>query len=122
VNRIAIVACATFALATFAAASGSFAGPGGGQTIMGLPLTDQTFHGGQSQQNTRQPPPKVQAILELREEGLRLQQADGGTLTDAHRAYLQQKLDAIRAQHSSTADFSRGHCPRPEAGMSCGSW
>lgn len=37
------------------------------------------------------------AILSLREEGLKLQAVDGGTLTDAHRAYLQAKYDAIRA-------------------------
>jgi len=33
--------------------------------------------------------------LALREQALRLQQADGGTLTPAHRAYLQRKLDRI---------------------------
>lgn len=37
------------------------------------------------------------AIMGLRDEGLKLQAADGGTLTDAHRAYLQAKFDAIRA-------------------------
>jgi hypothetical protein len=38
-----------------------------------------------------------EAILAVREEGLALQGADGGQLTDSHRAYLQAKLDAIRA-------------------------
>jgi hypothetical protein len=37
------------------------------------------------------------AILAVREEGLKLQAGDGGTLTDAHRTYLQAKLDAVRA-------------------------
>ena len=37
------------------------------------------------------------AIMALRDEGLKLQATDGGTLTDAHRAYLQAKFDAIRA-------------------------
>ena len=37
------------------------------------------------------------AIMALRDEGLKLQDADGGKLTDAHRAYLQAKFDAIRA-------------------------
>jgi hypothetical protein len=37
------------------------------------------------------------AIMALRDEGLTLQAADGGTLTEAHRAYLQAKFDAIRA-------------------------
>ena len=37
------------------------------------------------------------AILAIREEGLKLQAADGGTLSDVHRAYLQAKLDAVRA-------------------------
>jgi hypothetical protein len=36
------------------------------------------------------------AVLALRDEGVKLQAADGGKLTDAHRAYLQAKLDAIR--------------------------
>jgi hypothetical protein len=36
------------------------------------------------------------AIMALRDEGLKLQAADGGQLTDAHRAYLQAKFDAIR--------------------------
>ena len=39
------------------------------------------------------------ALLTLRKEGLDLQTADGGTLTDAHRAYLQSKLDAIQSGH-----------------------
>ena len=37
------------------------------------------------------------AILAVREEALKLQAADGGKLTDAHRAYLQARLDAVRA-------------------------
>jgi hypothetical protein len=40
---------------------------------------------------------KHDAILAIRDEGLKLQVADGGTLTDTHRAYLQAKLDAVRA-------------------------
>ncbi len=38
-----------------------------------------------------------EAIAAVREEALALQAADGGTLTDSHRAYLQAKLDAVRA-------------------------
>jgi len=37
-------------------------------------------------------------LIQLRDEGLKLREADGGTLTQEHRAYLQQKLDAIRAE------------------------
>ena len=37
------------------------------------------------------------AIMALRAEGLKLQAADGGKLTEAHRTYLQAKFDAIRA-------------------------
>jgi hypothetical protein len=37
-------------------------------------------------------------LLGLREEGLKLREADGGTLTDGHRAYLQTKFDAILAE------------------------
>jgi hypothetical protein len=36
------------------------------------------------------------AIMAVRKEGLKLQAADGGKLTDTHRAYLQAKLDAVR--------------------------
>ena len=36
-------------------------------------------------------------LLALREEGLKLRDADGGTLTAEHRAYLQAKLDALNA-------------------------
>ena len=37
-------------------------------------------------------------LLALRDEGLKLREADGGTLTAEHRAYLQAKLDALNAQ------------------------
>ena len=37
-------------------------------------------------------------LLGLREEGLKLREADGGTLTGDHRAYLQAKFDAILAE------------------------
>ncbi|MFL5238970.1 MAG: hypothetical protein ACJ8EL_15490 [Rhizomicrobium sp.] len=38
---------------------------------------------------------KRTAILAVRKEGLQLQAADGGKLTEAHRAYLQTKFDAV---------------------------
>ena len=38
---------------------------------------------------------KRSAILAVRKEGLQLQAADGGKLTEAHRAYLQAKLDSV---------------------------
>ena len=37
-----------------------------------------------------------EAIMAIRDEGLTLQASDGGKLTEAHRAYLQAKLDAVR--------------------------
>jgi hypothetical protein len=37
-------------------------------------------------------------LIALRDEGLRLRDADGGTLTDEHHAYLQGRLDAIRTE------------------------
>jgi hypothetical protein len=40
---------------------------------------------------------KLYALRMPREEGLKLRAADGGKLTDAHRAYLEAKLKAIRA-------------------------
>jgi hypothetical protein len=35
------------------------------------------------------------AVRAVRDEGLKLQAEDGGKLTEAHRAYLQFKLDAV---------------------------
>jgi hypothetical protein len=40
---------------------------------------------------------KANAMAALRNEGLKLRTADGGTLTPEHRQYLQARLDAIRA-------------------------
>jgi hypothetical protein len=40
---------------------------------------------------------KHDALVALREEGQKLREADGGTLTPEHHAYLQAKLDAINA-------------------------
>jgi len=40
---------------------------------------------------------KKLALLGLRKEGLDMQAADGGKLTQAHRTYLQSKLDAIQS-------------------------
>jgi len=37
-------------------------------------------------------------LRDLREEGLKLRDADGGTLTPEHTQYLQAKLDAILAE------------------------
>jgi hypothetical protein len=43
-------------------------------------------------------PTQAVELLSLRDQGLRLQEADGGRLSPAHRAALQSKLDAIRTQ------------------------
>jgi hypothetical protein len=40
---------------------------------------------------------KHRAILAVLEEGKKIQIADGGELTDTHRAELQHELDAARA-------------------------
>ncbi len=40
---------------------------------------------------------KKVALVALRQEALRIQAADGGTLTEAHRTELQAQLDAIRS-------------------------
>ena len=37
-------------------------------------------------------------LLAIREEGLKLRDADGGTLTEEHRAYLQAKLEALNTE------------------------
>lgn len=36
------------------------------------------------------------ALTLLHDEGIKLREADGGTLSEEHRAYLQARLDAIR--------------------------
>jgi hypothetical protein len=41
--------------------------------------------------------PKTRALLKLRDEEMKLKTDDGGNLTPEHRAYLQQKLNAIQA-------------------------
>jgi len=40
---------------------------------------------------------KMKQLLLLRDEGLKLRDQDGGTLTPEHHAYLQAKLDAIQS-------------------------
>jgi len=40
---------------------------------------------------------KQHAIATIREEALKQQAADGGKLTEAHRAEFQRRLDAVRA-------------------------
>ena len=65
---------------------------------MGLQATDPALHGGVSRSQPKQTlSPKAHALLELREEGLKIQAADGGQLTPEHRQYLQNKLDVIQA-------------------------
>lgn len=54
--------------------------------------TQQTF-GTQSQRDRMQK--KHDALMALREEGLKLRDQDGGKLTPEHEAYLQAKLNAI---------------------------
>ena len=44
----------------------------------------------------RIPSYKEHQLIALRDEGLKLQKADGGKLTPEHYAYLQSKLDAIQ--------------------------
>jgi hypothetical protein len=40
---------------------------------------------------------KQHALKAIRDEALKQQAADGGKLTDEHRAEFQRKLDAVRA-------------------------
>lgn len=76
----------------------AMAGPMGGvPNTMGLQATDPALHGGVYKSTPSPLSPKARALLHLRDEGLKLQQDDGGTLTPEHRVYLQQKLDVIQA-------------------------
>jgi hypothetical protein len=86
-----------FAFLVGSASAGSYTPP---PTTFGLQPSDPHLHGGEAPHQLKEHvPPKVQALLDLREEGLRLRDADGGTLTEEHHAYLQKKLDAIQAQY-----------------------
>ena len=77
--------------AAFAWPPGGGAGPtGGASAVGGGTLTGPGTDYGQASR-------KRHAIFRLLQEGKRIQLADGGKLTDAHRQELQQKLDAIRA-------------------------
>jgi hypothetical protein len=73
-----VFACSAPALS----AGGVTGGGGAGITLPSIPARGLQRHN---------------AIVAVRAEGLRLQAADGGTLTDAHRAYLQAKLNAVLA-------------------------
>jgi len=57
--------------------------------------------------------PKERALLKLRHEAIDLNNADGGTLTDAHRAAIQQKLDAIQAEYPEPASAQAQQSPPP---------
>jgi len=77
------------ALLTFTA-SGASALPNMG---IGTPAVSATPAAASNHQHYR----KAIAIRALRREGLAVQAADGGTLTQEHRAELQSKLDKILA-------------------------
>lgn len=63
-------------------AGGVTGGGGAGITLPSIPIHGMRKHN---------------AIVAVRAEGLKLQAEDGGTLTEAHRAYLQAKLNAVLA-------------------------
>lgn len=64
---------------------------------------------------------KTKALLALHDEGVRLRQQDGGTLTEEHRAYLQGKLDTIQAQvWPANSEDGRIHCPPAQSDVQCG--
>jgi hypothetical protein len=69
------------------------------QNTYGLPPTppEPQYHGAVNTQPPPHLPPKTLALLRLGEEGAELRAGDGGHLTAEHRAYLQQKLNAIQA-------------------------
>ncbi|MDE2163855.1 MAG: hypothetical protein KGL29_01830 [Alphaproteobacteria bacterium] len=73
--------------------SGTTQGVQGGMTARGLDTIPRTNF-----VKFRQVMEKQRALYALREEGLRLQAADGGRLTPQHLAYLQAKLDAIQGR------------------------
>ncbi|HTW34803.1 MAG TPA: hypothetical protein VMD53_09305 [Rhizomicrobium sp.] len=98
-KRIALAGAFAFLLGP--ASAGPYVSP---PTTLGLQPSDPLLHGGYPPQGRlHHYPPKVQALLDLRNEGLRLREADGGTLTEEHRVHLQNKLDAIQAEYPTDA-------------------
>jgi hypothetical protein len=95
-------AAAVLMLATPASA-GAIAGSYG---TFGLQATDPAFHGGTPLRSTHHSA-AMRKLRDLREEGLAMQEADGGKLTDEHRAYLQGKLDAITAELKAEREPAR---------------
>lgn len=59
---------------------------------------EAAFHAGMPDSHSHHDPLLLRELTALRQEGLELREADGGTLTDEHRDYLQTKLDKIWAQ------------------------
>lgn len=73
--------------------------------VYGMQPSDSAPHGGEPQGRSDEPSPKVRALLELRQEALELQAADGGALLPEHVSYLQNKIDAIQAKYPNDPPF-----------------
>ncbi len=104
---LVLLATAGLSLGSVAVAAPLYgASPGQSPTAAGLAARSMspTANAASSGQFTNGPTPgalkspKTRALLDLRDEGLKLQRADGGKLTPEHHAYLQTKLDAIQAK------------------------
>lgn len=80
----------TGAIAATAASASPIASGGGYSPNSGTGITNASIDTGHAYR-------KHMAVLALAREGKELQEADGGTLTAAHQAWLQAKLDAIKA-------------------------
>ena len=90
---------AAFAAALITSASAEPMGAPSMGANLGLPQTDQSLHGGNPLNlHWDRYSPTGQKLRALHDEGVKMQEADGGKLTDEHRAYLQAKLDAIIAE------------------------
>jgi hypothetical protein len=100
---VLVPACSLLVAPAALAGSGSSGAMGGGAPLAGqhapLNLGYQSPYAGvlEPAANYYGLPHKVRALLQLRREGLKLRDEDGGTLTPEHHAYLQAKLDAIQA-------------------------
>jgi len=95
-----VVVAAILVVLSSPAAAGSMLGPSMSSPPPTAPQAQ--LHGDRMSQAEREHA-KRQAelrdkLLALRDEGLKLREADGGSLTAEHRAYLQAKLDALNAQ------------------------
>ena len=95
--RHAFAALFVLVLATQASAA-VLISPNMSRTRWPVLAPEAAFHSGMPDSRSHHDSMLLRELAALRHEGLELRDADGGTLTDEHRDYLQTKLDRILAE------------------------